>query len=109
MASEPRRSRAFRILRNGVIRTSGQPFMHLTKRPWCNDGHTLNSLARTWSGALSAVVRCECLYDRVELTIHDEIELVQSESDAMVRHPVLRKIVRTDRLTRIGAAAKSVG
>jgi hypothetical protein len=43
----------------------------------------------------------ESIQDFFEVTVHDEIELVQGQTDAVVRQPVLRKIVGSDPLGAI--------
>src|SRR5690606_9763860 len=53
---------------------------------------------------LRLVLRAQRLDELVQLAVHDAIDLVEGEVDAVVGHPALRKVVRADALRAVTRA-----
>src|SRR6266545_2141532 len=50
------------------------------------------------------VVGGERFHDHVQFSVHDEVELMQGEADAVVGHAILRKVVGADLLAAVARA-----
>src|SRR5690242_19747473 len=58
---------------------------------------------RNLSG-FALLLRSQCINHGIQVAFHDAIELMQRESDTMVRYAVLREVVSADLLAAVAAA-----
>ncbi len=93
----------------GIIRDELAQVEAKRLQPGCGRAHHgFSRLARQRGELLGLVLLRERVDELVEVAVHDRVDLVEREVDAVVGHAALREIVGADALAAIAAADQAL-